>query len=421
MKQSELFTKTRREAPSDEASKNAKLLIRGGFIHKEMSGVYSLLPLGLIVMEKIANVVREEMKNIGGQEVRLSAMQSRELWEKTDRWDDKKVDIWFKSDIKNGAQIGLGFTHEEPLTAIMREHVSSYKDLPKYIFQIQTKFRNEERAKSGILRGREFLMKDFYSFSRNEEEHKEFYEKAAKSYGRIFNRVGIGECTFRTFASGGVFSKFSDEFQTLSEVGEDVIFLDEKNKTAINSEVFTDETLSDLGKQKGDFVEKKSIEVGNIFSLGSRFSEPLGLKFKNENGAENVVIMGSYGIGIGRLMGTVAEILSDGLGLVWPKEISPFDLHLVSIGAEKSAKVKKQADELYEGLLENGVDVLYDDRDLRAGEKFADSDLLGIPTRVVISEKTMGDGKVEVKERIKKEALYMTEKELLETPHYRTC
>jgi len=229
MKQSHLFTRTRREAPKDEVSKNADLLIRAGFISKDMAGVYSFLPLGLRTLNKIVNVIREEMNSIGGQELQLTALQDKKAWETTDRWDDRNVDIWFKTHLKNDTELGLGFTHEEPLTVLMREHIRSFRDLPVLAYQFQTKFRNEARAKSGILRGREFLMKDLYSFSIDEAEHMKIYENAKQAYRRIFDRLGIGGETYVTFASGGSFAKYSHEFQTLSEAGEDVIYVHEES------------------------------------------------------------------------------------------------------------------------------------------------------------------------------------------------
>ena len=380
MRQSKLFTKTRKEAPSDEVSKNAILLTRAGFIHKEMAGVYSYLPLGLRVLKKIENIIREEMNKLGSQEIELTALQDKELWDKTNRWDDKVVDVWFKIQNEN---LGLGFTHEEPLTSIMTEHISSYRDLPVYVYQFQTKFRKELRAKSGIMRGKEFLMKDLYSFCRTEEEHQDFYKKVEEAYKKIFSRVGIGEITYFTRASGGSFGDASHEFQTLTDAGEDLIYItDENKKEAVNKEV---------AKDGGE--EKKAVEVGNIFPLGTRFSEALGLYFTDESGEKKLVIMGSYGIGLGRLMGTVAEVLSDEKGIVWPKEIAPFQVHLLNL----SEGSKDKADKIYEELTSKGIEVLYDDRDARAGEKFADSDLIGIPVRFIVSDKT-GD-KVEVKKR----------------------
>lgn len=414
MRQSKLFTKTRKEAPKDEVAKNAELLIRAGFIHKEMAGAYSFLPLGLRVMKKIENIIREEMNAIGGQEMHMTALQDKKLWEATNRWDDKIVDIWFKTKLKNDMEVGLGFTHEEPLTAIMSEYVDSYRDLPIYAYQFQLKFRNETRAKSGIMRGREFVMKDMYSFSKDEKEHDLFYEKAKKAYANVFNQAGIGDRTYITFASGGSFSKYSHEFQAITEAGEDTIFVDEKNKIAVNKEVLNDEVLSDLGLKKSDLVEKKAAEVGNIFSLGTRFSEALNLKYKDESGAEKFVVMGCYGIGPARLMGTVAEILSDEKGLVWPASIAPYDVHLILIN-DKEGKAQKVADKFYADLTEKGIEVLYDDRDLRAGEKFADSDLIGIPVRVVISEKTIAENVVEVKSRKTGEIQKISSEEFLKT------
>ncbi|MEK7535447.1 MAG: aminoacyl--tRNA ligase-related protein [Patescibacteria group bacterium] len=397
MRQSFLFTKTRREAPKDETAKNAQLLIRAGFIHKEMAGVYSYLPLGLRVLNKISDIIREEMNAIGGQEIQMSLLQDRELWEKTGRWDDKLVDNWFKTKLKNGSDLGLALTNEEPVTNILREHIQSHKDLPKSVYQINTKFRNEVRAKAGVMRGREFPMKDLYSFNKDEKSHIEFYEKVSTSYERIFERVGISDRTVKTFASGGIFSKFSHEFQTICETGEDVIYTYTDERTgklgAINKEIFTDDLKKEL--MVDNFIEKKSVEVGNIFTLGTRFSESLGLRYKDENGESVPVFMGSYGIGPSRLMGTVVEVLSDEKGIVWPESVAPFTIHLLSLDAE----TKGEADALYEKLVQEGKEVLYDDRDVAAGEKFADADLIGIPTRYVISKKSLSTGGIEVKDR----------------------
>jgi len=394
MRQSLLFTKTRKEAPKDEISKNAILLIRAGFINKEMAGVYDYLPLGLRVIKKIENVIREEMNAIGGQEVLMTALQDSDIWKKTNRWDDKVMDNWFKTKLVNGNDLGIANTHEEPLTQILTEHVSSYRDLPLYIYQFQTKFRNELRAKSGILRCREFLMKDMYSFSRTEEEFKNFYESCASAYQKVFDRIGLGHITYRTTAGGGSFtSGLTDEFQVLTEAGEDTIFItDNKKRLAVNKEV------EDKGGEG-----KKAIEVANIFPLGTRFSKALNLQFKDEKGDEKPVIMGSYGIGLGRLMGTIVEVLSDDKGIIWPKEIAPFQVHLLALSSSNrlslSEKTKKFADETYSALVSGGMEVLYDDRDVRAGEKFADADLIGIPTRLVIGEKALESKILELKDR----------------------
>jgi prolyl-tRNA synthetase len=399
MRQSQLFTRTRREAPKDEVAKNAQLLIRAGFVHKELAGVYTLLPLGLRVVNKISNIIRDELDQLGACEVEMTALQNPELYEQTGRWDDKVVDNWFKTNLKSGAVLGLGFTHEEAITALMKNHISSYRDLPKAAYQIQTKFRNEERAKSGILRGREFLMKDLYSFHASENDRDHYYDLIAEAYKRIYNRIGIGDRTYLTFATGGVFSKYSHEFQTLCETGEDTIYVSEKNNLAVNKEVYTEEVLKDLGLTKDELVEKKAIETGNIFKLGTKFSEPLGLNFVDEQGVKQNVIMASYGIGIGRLMGTVVELLGDEKGLVWPEAIAPFKYHLLVLPS-KNDEVRKMADNLYNELVERGVEVLYDDRDASAGEKFADADLLGLPLQIIIGERSVGEGKVEVKNRL---------------------
>lgn len=411
MRQSKLFTKTRKEAPADEVAKNAELLIRAGFIHKEMAGVYTMLPLGLRVLKKIENIIREEMNAVGGQEVSMTALQNSELWKKTNRWDDKVVDNWFKTKLKNDAELGLGFSHEEPLVNILTNYISSYKDLPLAIYQFQTKFRNELRAKSGILRGREFLMKDMYSFHTSEEDFDSFYENMKGAYKKIYDRIGIGHLTYLTFASGGVFSKYSHEFQTLTPAGEDTIYLDESSSVAVNQEVFTDEILASLNLEKSKLVEHKAIEVGNIFELKTRFSEPLGLIFTDEKGEKHNVLMGCFGIGLGRLLGTVAEVLSDDKGIIWPESIAPFAVHLLLLGEDED--VRREAEKVYENLLKNNIEVLFDDRrEISAGEKFADADLLGIPYRAVVSLRSIKEGGIELKKRIEEKGKIVSLKEL---------
>lgn len=411
MKQSRLFTKTRKEVPADEVSKNAQLLIRAGYVHKEMAGVYAYLPLGLKVLEKIKAITREEMNAIGGQELIMTSLQRKDLWERTGRWDDEVVDVWFKSELKAGGEVGFGWSHEEPIGEMMKGYISSYKDLPMYVYQFQTKLRNELRAKSGVMRGREFVMKDMYSFCLGEEDHTTFYNTTIEAYKRVYARLGIGEDTFITFASGGAFTKFSHEFQTITEAGEDVIFINREKNIAINSEVLNDETLTELGITRDELTEVKTAEVGNIFNFGRQKAEDLGLTFKNESGESIPVWMGSYGIGITRLIGVLVEKFSDDKGIVWPASVAPHLVHLVEL-SNGDTDIKDFADGIYNTFKDNGVDVLYDDRDVRAGEKFNDSDLLGMPYRVVVSKKTHEEGKFEVVERKTGEVLYLTEEEL---------
>jgi len=413
MRQSKLLSKTRKEGPKDEVSKNANLLVRAGFINKEMAGVYSYLPLGIRVMKKIENIIREEMNIIGGIEMKTSVIQGKEVWEKSNRWSDEVVDNWFKTKLKNGTEVGLSFTNEEAYANILKQYISSYKDLPIYPYDFKDIFRNEARSKSGILRGREFFWKALYSFSKDEGEHNEFYEKSKIAYKNIFNRVGIGDLTYITFASGGSFSKFSHEFQAITDAGEDTIYLDEKKGIAINEEIYTDEIVESLNLNKKDLIEKKSIEVGNIFSLGTRFSEPFNLTYKNEKGEEKLVVMGSYGIGLGRLMGTVVEISSDDKGIIWPVSIAPFKVHLVELTSENKS-VREKAEKIYDLLVKNNIEVLYDDREARAGEKFNDSDLIGIPMRIVISEKTLEKGEFEIKIRRDGKVLGVKEDKILD-------
>lgn len=388
MRFSQTFIKTLREAPKDEIAKNGALLTRAGYIHKELAGVYDYLPLGLRVLEKIKAIIREELNKIGGQEVMLTALQNPELWEKTGRFSDQQVDIWFKTEVTGGGELGLAPTHEEPITNLMKTYISSYKDLPVSVYQIQTKFRNEKRAKSGILRGREFIMKDMYSFHATEEDLNRYYSEVEKAYARIYERLGLTD-TYETFASGGIFSKYSHEYQTLLPVGEDTVYYNADKSLVFNKEVYNDEVLAEFGAKKSDFSEDTAAEVGNIFKLKFKYSEPLGLQFSDAENKLQTVYMGCYGIGVSRVMGVIAEKFADDKGLVWPEAVAPFKYYLVGIGAEGS----KKAEELYAG---NEDVVFFDDRDVRPGEKFADSELMGMPVRIVVSDKTLAEDAAEV-------------------------
>jgi prolyl-tRNA synthetase len=397
MRRSQLFIKTRREAPADEESKNAQLLIRAGFIHKDSAGVYALLPMGLQVVENIKRIVREEMNSTGASELLMTTLQRKDLWEHTDRWDDKKVDIWFKSKLQNGTEVGLAWSHEEPMTEMMKEFIASYRDLPAYTYQFQAKLRNEIRAKSGIMRAREFIMKDLYSYSRTQEEHQAYYDSMVQTYLKVYARLGLGDNTFLTLASGGAFTKYSHEFQTVCDAGEDIIYLDRQKGIAINQEVLNDETIQKAGVDKQSLEEIKVAEVGNIFSFGTHKSEQLGLYFSDEDGRQKPVYLGSYGIGITRLVGVLAETFADERGLVWPKSVAPYQAYLARLGDE--TEVKQAADGLYDELEAAGISVLYDDSDERPGEKFADADLMGLPYRLVVSAKSLEAGGIELKAR----------------------
>lgn len=557
MKLTQLFTRTLKNAPADEVAKNAQLLIRAGFVHKEMAGVYVFMPLGLRVLENIKQVVREEMNAVGGQEVQMTVLQPQELFEKTDRWDDAKVDNWFKTKLANGSELGMGLTHEEPVVDMLSDYISSYKDLPLLVYQIQGKFRNELRAQAGLLRGREFVMKDMYSFARNQKEHEEIYERVAAAYTKVYDRLGLGQSTFRVKADGGIFTdRFSDEYQTVSPIGEDRLFkipdssdyyneevaparapsvktdeteqemqevlgegivgvaelaeflnipVEKTTKTmlyqaddriiaaavrggyqvneiklrkvvnaqslkladeatvrrvtgaevgyagllnlASEIEIFVDESCADrtnfeMGANKtnthsinvnwgrdlplpktfydikvareGDihpesgkvYELSSAIEVGNIFPLETKYTDALGVYYTDESGKQQSIIMGCYGIGISRLMGTIAEYFADDKGMVWPEDIAPARVHLVSLNADAKAQ------ELYEKLQAEGIEVLYDDRDVRPGEKFADADLIGIPHRVVVSARTLAEGKLEYKHRTSETSELITASDL---------
>ncbi|OIP78414.1 MAG: prolyl-tRNA synthetase [Parcubacteria group bacterium CG2_30_44_11] len=413
MRQSRLFTKTRKEAPSDEVAKNAQLLIRAGFIAKEMAGAYSYLPLGLRVLENIKQIVREEMNAIAGQELVMTSLQRKELWESTGRWDDEVVDVWFKAELKAGGTVGFGWSHEEPIGEMMKNYIASYKDLPISVYQFQTKLRNEMRAKSGIMRGREFVMKDMYSFCADEASHLAYYESTKLAYMRVFERLGIGNDTFITFAAGGAFTKFSHEFQTICEAGEDVTYINRAKGIAINEEVLSDETLESLNVTRNELEKVTTAEVGNIFNFGQQKAIDLNLMFKNNDGEVTPVWMGSYGIGVSRLIGVLVEKFADGKGMVWPESVAPFVLHLVGLNSDES-EISDWADGIYTNLHERGVEVLFDDRNVRPGEKFADSDLIGIPYRVVMSKKLKEEGKFELVERATGLVSYLTETELFE-------
>ncbi len=560
MKQTQLFTKTQKFTPKDEQSKNAKLLIRAGFIHKEMAGVYSYLPLGLRVLEKIKKIAREEMQKIDSQEIIMSGLQAKDIWQKSNRWDDDIVDVWFKSKLKNGNEVGFGWSHEEPITNMMINHINSYKDLPISVFQFQTKLRNEERAKSGIMRGREFVMKDMYSFCKSKEELEEYYQRAIVAYNKFYERIGIGEDTYVVFADGGAFTEFSHEFQTITDVGEDLIFKESNKEKYLNQEIveLKIETKQDRNEKKEDmqevlgegiigvevlakflnidvekttktilfetndnkivavairgdrdineaklkkiiggidsinlldekkvekitgakvgyagmldlpdYVEKywdfstqgrinfemganktnyhninvnfgidvdeptefydvakaiegdvepksgekyktfKTSEVGNIFNFGTEKAKAMELSFVDVKGESKPVYLGSYGIGITRIMGVIVEKFSDEKGIVWPESVAPFSVHLINIGQIEKAQ------ELYSLLKKENIEVLWDDRDKRPGEKFADSDLIGIPYRVVISDKSIKNGGIELKKRKDAEEKIVTIEELI--------
>lgn len=393
MRQSQLFTKTRKEAPADEVAKNAKLLIRAGFVDKLQAGVYTYLPLGLRVLKKIENIIRDEMDMAGGQEIFMPSLQPKENWLATGRWET--FDDLYKVSDASGRENALGPTHEEVVVPLVKQFVSSYRDLPFSAYQFQNKFRMELRAKSGILRGREFMMKDMYSFHRDEADFTSFYEKMQGVYTRVFERVGIGATTFLTFASGGSFSKYSHEYQTITPAGEDTIYICDKCKLAVNDEIIEDQkhTCPKCGGK--NLRTETSVEVGNIFDLKTKFSAPFNLAYKDEEGHEQSVVMGCYGIGLGRVLGTVVEVLGDDKGLVWPEAIAPFAVHIVDLSSGNEA-VSQYAEALYTELNACSVETLWDERDLRAGEKFAESDLLGIPLRVVVSKKTLEEGKLEV-------------------------
>ena len=410
MRLSKNFTRTIKQAPADEVARNAQLLIRAGYVHKTMAGVYSYLPLGLKVVENIKQIVREEMNKIDSQELVMSTLQRKETWQETGRWNDELVDVWFKSHLQDGTEVGFGWTHEEPIVDLLRNYLKSYKDLPISVYQFQNKLRNELRAKSGIMRGREFVMKDMYSVHASKEDLDKYYNAAIEAYKRCYDRFGIGDETYVTFASGGAFTKFSHEFQTICDAGEDYIYLHRGKNIAVNEEVL-DEAVKELGIDRSELERVKTAEVGNIFNFGTQKSEEMRLVFTDAESVEQYAYMGSYGIGITRVMGVIVEKFADDKGLVWPENIAPAKVYLVQIGSQSRAT----ADELYQMLQSAGIETIYDDRDERPGVKFADAELLGIPYRVTVSDRLLDDGKWEVSTRQTGEQRLLTADELLAT------
>jgi prolyl-tRNA synthetase len=394
MRHTNIFTKTRKEYPKDELAKNAQILIKAGYVHKEMAGVYAYMPFGIRVLENIKKIARSEMNDMSGQEMVMSSLQKKETWESTDRWNDANVDIWFKSELKNGTEIGFGWSHEEPITEMMKSFITSYKDLPIYTYQFQTKFRNELRAKSGIMRGREFVMKDLYSYSKNKEDHEIFYNKMIEAYKSFYEKVGLGKDTFVTVASGGVFTKnISHEFQTICDAGEDIVYIDREKNTAYN-----EESIEESKIDVSDLEKVKTAEVGNIFSFGIDKCEQMGLMFMDADGVNKPVTLGSYGIGLTRVMGVIVEKYADEKGLVWPKNIAPYYIEIVSLSRENGDRVYEESQKIYNALKDK-YEVLLDDRNITAGSKMFDADLYGIPLQIIIGDKSLVKGCVEIKNR----------------------
>lgn len=408
MRISQLFTKTSKSAPADEVAKNAQLLIRAGYVYKVMAGVYAYTPLGLRVLENIKQVVREEMNAVNGQELIMTNLQPKETWQTTGRWDDDVVDVWFKTQLKDETEIGLAWSHEEAIMEMMQQFVKSYKDLPTSVYQFQTKLRNELRAKSGIMRGREFVMKDMYSLHASADDLDTYYNFVIEAYKRVYARLGLGDDTYVTFASGGAFTKFSHEFQTICDAGEDILYVHREKNIAVNEEVLED-AIAELGIDRNELEKVKSAEVGNIFNFGSEKSEQMNITVTNKEGQQQPIYLASYGIGITRVMGVIVEKFADEKGIVWPESVAPAKVYLVRIGGEASIA---KADELYADLKTAGIEVLYDDRDERPGAKFADAELMGIPYRVTVSDRLLESDSYEYTVRSSGETQILTREQL---------
>lgn len=409
MRYSNIFGKTTKSAQADADSANAKLLTQGGFVDQEMAGVYTWLPLGLNVLRKVEQIVREEMNALGALEVFMPSLQPKEYWEKTNRWEG--VDVLFKLKSQTEKDYALGCTHEEVVTPLVQKFIHSYKEIPLAVYQINTKFRDELRAKSGVLRGREFRMKDMYSFHISQEDLNNFYQRTLEAYVKVFARCGLDVKVVQ--ASGGVFtSNISHEFQALTPAGEDVLIACEKCSFGQNAEIATVKEGEDCPKCGGKMIKTKGIEVGNIFDLGTKYTDAFEFDVDGQSGKTQRVLMGCYGIGTSRLVGAVVETFHDEKGIIWPKSVAPYGVHLVSLGADEN--VNQEAEKLYTQLVEKGVEVLWDDRDASAGAKLADADLIGIPTRLVVSKKTLAEDSVELKKRNETEAKMVKMGELIE-------
>jgi len=415
MKQSQFFTKTQKDISSkEELAKNYELLVKAGFINQEMAGVYSFLPLGLKVITKISQIIKQEIEKIGAQEILMPSLHPKINWSLTGRWQN--FDVLFKVNSRHGLDYALGPTHEEIVVPLASRFISSYKDLPKTnlktgtwsraVYQIQSKFRDEKRAKSGLLRGREFLMKDLYSFHQDAKDLSVYYKSVLQAYRKIFKHLGLK--AILTEASGGTFSKLSHEFQVECQAGEDIIYYCKNCKLAYNREIINQNSKSVCSKCGNKTKELKTVEIGNIFKLNTKFSQPFFLKYTDKNGNDKIVYMGCYGIGISRLIGVMAEIFNDDAGLIWPKQVAPFLVHLILLSKEQ----KKRAEALYQDLLEHGIEILFDDRtDVSAAQRLVEADLIGCPYRLVISKRA-GE-KIEFKEREKNQVKFLTKKELL--------
>ncbi len=400
MRYSQVFSKSFKTRPADAESVNARYLIQGSFVHQEMAGVYTWLPLGLRTLRKVENIIREEMDAIGAQETRMPSLQPKEAWLKTGRWDT--TDILFKVPSQTDKEYALGPSHEEIATPLVQDYLISYKDLPLSVYQIATKFRDELRAKSGVMRGREFGMKDLYSFHATQEDLDQYYERVKQAYLKIFARCGVDVKV--TLASGGIFSKkLSHEFQIITPAGEDLLIACPKCVFAENTEVATRKAGEVCPSCGTELIETKGVEAANIFDLGARYTDAFGFKITDDKGEHLPVLMGCYGIGTTRLVGAIVEASHDDKGIIWPKNVAPFAVHIVALGSKDEvaqAATLTAAEKLYNDLQVQGIEVLFDDRmGMSAGEKFGDADLLGMPVRVVVSEKSLMNHAFEVKLR----------------------
>lgn len=391
MKQSMMFIPTLRENPKDAEALSHKLMLRGGYIKQTAAGVYTYLPLSYRIIKKIESIVREEMDALECSELLMPALQPSDLWKESGRWDAYGPELMRLND-RNNRDFCLGPTHEEVITFVVREYLNSYKKMPLALYQIQTKFRDEMRPRFGLMRGREFIMKDLYTFHTNDKDLDKWYDGIRDAYFRIFDRCGL-KTRLVVSDTGQMGGKESAEFMVLSEVGEDTIVYSDESDFAANYEVFELDEGAPSPDGKGKIKHAKGIEVGNIFKLGTRYSSTMNAFFIDEKQKKLPIIMGCYGLGISRVLMAVIEQYSDGNKVVWPKELTPFDVHIIPVNTKNEDQVNA-ANKIYKELKEAGFDCLIDDRNERAGVKFNDSDLIGIPNRIIVG-KGINEGKVE--------------------------
>ena len=406
MKLSNLNLITLKNKPSDAEIVSHQLMLRSGMIKKLASGLYTWMPLGYKVLKKIEIIIAKEMDKIGCLRITMPAVQPKELWEESSRWDKYGKELLRIND-RHEREFCFGPTHEEVVTDIIRRDIKSYKQLPITLYQIQTKFRDEIRPRFGVMRAREFLMKDAYSFHSTNECLNDFYKIMYESYKNILNYIGL-EYKVVSASSGQIGGDESHEFHVIADSGEDELVFSKNSDFAVNAEILKEE-------KNEEFIYKRGIEVGHIFKLGSKYSDALKAKITNQDNNNISIIMGCYGIGVSRMVAASIEQCNDERGIIWPKAIAPYDVAIVPVGYNKNEKIKNFADSIYKKLIENNIQPLLDDRDISAGAIFSDNDLIGTPIQIIIGKKFLDGNEVEIKDRSTNEYIPVSSQSCMET------